>query len=193
MVLGSLPSHVHIVGEAWSRKGYLGCACLEPADVVSGNASGEADKPALAEAAVARHDTVLPVPVPAEVEAADAVDTDVRLNHCRDNRDRSVLPDTFSICPTHKSESFQRLRSRRIRQQLRCRHLTHQPRPGRKSHAVLLKRLISWACDTSADLVHATQARCSEPSAAKETPADGFEQRQATAASSSVGTGKSIA
>ena len=83
MVLGSLPSHVHIVGEAWSRKGYLGCACLEPADVVSGNASGEADKPALAEAAVARHDTVLPVPVPAEVEAADAVDTDTRLNHSR--------------------------------------------------------------------------------------------------------------
>ena len=45
-------------------------------------ASGEADKPALAEAAVARHDTVLPVPVLAEVEAADAVDTDARLNHC---------------------------------------------------------------------------------------------------------------
>ena len=45
-------------------------------------ASGEADKPALAEAAVAGHDTVLPVPLPAEVEAADAVDTDARLNHC---------------------------------------------------------------------------------------------------------------
>ena len=44
----------------------------------------------------------------------------------------------------------------------------------------------------AADPVHATKASCSEPSAAKETPADGLAQRQATAASSSVGIGEAI-
>ena len=66
--------------------------------------------------------------------------------------------------------------------------------PGSLS-SLLLRRLISWACThrRAADLVHATKASCSEPFAAKETPADGLEQRQATAASSSVGIGESIA
>ena len=155
--------------------------------MVRSKASGEADKPALAEETVTGHDTVLPVPLAAEVETAHAVDTDTWLHHCRIGAFYRVV----SRPAPHTS--FQHVLSRRIRQQLRCRHLTHQPRPGRKSHAVLLKRLISWACDTSADLVHATQARCSEPSAAKETPADRLAQQQATAASSSVGTGKSIA
>ena len=45
-------------------------------------ASGEADKRALAEAAVTGQETVLPAPLPAEIKA-DAVDTDTWLNHCR--------------------------------------------------------------------------------------------------------------
>ena len=70
-------------------------------------ASGEAEKPALPEAAVAGHDTVLPVPVPAEVEAADAVDTDTRLNHTRIGAFYRVVSR-----PAPRT-SFQRLLTRR--------------------------------------------------------------------------------
>ncbi|CAE7535916.1 unnamed protein product, partial [Symbiodinium sp. CCMP2456] len=49
-------------------------SAAEEEAVVEQQASGEADKPALAEAAVTGQETVLPAPLPAEVEA-DAVDT----------------------------------------------------------------------------------------------------------------------
>ena len=65
------------------------CSCcrskplLHPAaGTARSEASGEADRPALAEAAVTGLETVLPAPLPAEIKA-DAVDTDTWLNHCR--------------------------------------------------------------------------------------------------------------
>ena len=68
---------------------------------------------------------------------------------------------------------------------------------GNGGPSSLLRRLSLRACERSAcaDLVHATKASCSEPAAAKETPADGLVslQQQATAASCSVGTGEVIA
>ncbi|CAE7258268.1 SFH9 [Symbiodinium sp. CCMP2592] len=150
--------------------------------VVEQQASGEADKPTVAEAAVASHDPVLPVPVPAEVEAADAVDTAAA---------EMPAPDTSAEASSSEPSATKDPPADGLAQQQAsgdadkpalaeaavARHDPVLPVPVpaevEAADAVDTAAAEMPAPDTSAE------ASSSEPSAAKDPPADGLAQQQA--------------